>query len=110
MDGALIGFAGCVPELITDAWEVFKNPDKHSLKEAQEASNRIYPISQAIYGGGQPSGEAHARLKEALKQRGIFKSALMRKPVLPLDQGQKDWVEKGLKLSGLGKVDINQFR
>nr|WP_314931369.1 dihydrodipicolinate synthase family protein [Shuttleworthia satelles] len=110
MDGALIGFAGCVPELITDAWEVFKNPDKHSLKEAQEASNRIYPISQAIYGGGQPSGEAHARLKEALKQRGIFKSALMRKPVLPLDQGQKDWVEKGLRLSGLGKVDINQFR
>ena len=110
MDGALIGFAGCVPELITAAWDVFKHPDQHTLKEAQEASNRIYPISQAIYGGGQPSGEAHARLKEALRQRGIFKSALMRKPVLPLDQGQKDWVANGLKLSRLPQVDMNQYK
>lgn len=110
MDGALIGFAGCVPELITAAWDVFRHPDQHTLKEAQEASNRIYPISQAIYGGGQPSGEAHARLKEALRQRGIFKSALMRKPVLPLDQGQKDWVANGLKLSQLPQVDMNQYK
>ena len=110
MDGALIGFAGCVPELITAAWDVFRHPDQHTLKEAQEASNRIYPISQAIYGGGQPSGEAHARLKEALRQRGIFKSALMRKPVLPLDQGQKGWVANGLKLSQLPQVDMNQYK
>lgn len=110
MDGALIGFAGCVPELIIKAWDVFKNPEKHTLKEAQDASNRIYPISQAIYGGGQPSGEAHARLKEALKQRGIFTSALMRKPVLPLDQNQIDWVANGLKLSDLPKVDMEQYK
>lgn len=110
MDGALIGFAGCVPELITKAWDVFKNPEKHTLKEAQDASNRIYPISQAIYGGGQPSGEAHARLKEALKQRGIFTSALMRKPVLPLDQNQINWVANGLKLSDLPKVDMEQYK
>lgn len=110
MDGALIGFAGCVPELITAAWDVFKHPDQHTLKEAQEASNRIYPISQAIYGGGQPSGEAHARLKEALRQRGIFQSALMRKLVLPLDQGQKGWVANGLKLSQLPQVDMNQYK
>lgn len=109
MDGALIGFAGCVPELITTAWDIFKNPDKHSLKEAQDASDKIYPISQAIYGGGQPSGEAHARLKEALKQRGVFKSALMRKPVLPLDQDEIDWVAKGLKLSGLPLVDMDKY-
>ena len=109
MDGALIGFAGCVPELITGAWDVFSHPDKHTLKEAQEWSNKIYPISQAIYGGGQPSGEAHARLKETLAQRGIFKSALMRKPVLPLDQEEKDWVAEGIKLSGLGKVDMSKY-
>lgn len=109
MDGALIGFAGCVPELITKAWDVFKDPAHHTLKEAQDASNAIYPISQAIYGGGQPSGEAHACLKEALVQRGVFTSGLMRKPVLPLDQTQKDWVAKGLKESGLPKVDMKPF-
>lgn len=66
-------------------------------------------ISQAIYGGGQPSGEAHARLKETLYQRGIFSSALMSKPVLPLDQEEKDWVAAGIKASGLDKVDMTQF-
>ncbi|MCI6858639.1 MAG: dihydrodipicolinate synthase family protein [Eubacterium sp.] len=110
MDGALIGFAGCVPELICPAREVFANPDKHTLKEAQDWSDRIYHISQAIYGGGQPSGEAHARLKEALYQRGIFSNALMRKPVLPLNQEEKDWVALGLERSKLPKVDMSQFK
>jgi 4-hydroxy-tetrahydrodipicolinate synthase len=110
MDGALIGFAGCVPELICPAREVFAHPDKHTLKEAQDWSDRIYPISQAIYGGGQPSGEAHARLKETLVQRGIFTSALMRKPVLPLTQEEKDWIAEGIKKSGLEKVDMTQFQ
>ena len=109
MDGALIGFAGCVPELICPAWDVFKNPEQHTLKEAQDWSDRIYHIAQAIYGGGQPSGEAHARLKETLYQRGIFTNAIMRKPVLPLDQEEKDWVAEGIKNSGLDKVDMTQF-
>ena len=109
MDGALIGFAGCVPEIICPAREVFANPDKHTLKEAQDWSDRIYHISQAIYGGGQPSGEAHARLKEALYQRGIFSNALMRKPVLPLNQEEKDWVSLGLERSQLPKVDMEQY-
>lgn len=110
MDGALIGFAGCVPEIICPAREVFANPDKHTLKEAQDWSDRIFHISQAIYGGGQPSGEAHARLKEALVQRGIFSSGLMRKPVLPLNQEEKDWIALGLKNSELPKVDMEQFK
>ena len=109
MDGALIGFAGCVPEIICPAREVFANPDKHTLKEAQDWSDRIYHISQAIYGGGQPSGEAHARLKEALKQRGIFKSELMRKPVPPLNDEEKAWVALGLERSQLPEVDMTQF-
>ena len=92
------------------AREVFANPDKHTLKEAQDWSDRIYHISQAIYGGGQPSGEAHARLKEALYQRGIFSNALMRKPVLPLNQEEKDWVSLGLERSQLPKVDMEQYK
>ena len=110
MDGALIGFAGCVPELICPAWDVFSNPDKHTLKEAQNWSDRIFHISQAIYGGGQPSGEAHAKLKEALVQRGIFSNGIMRKPVLPLNQEEKDWVAIGLERSELPVVDMNQYK
>lgn len=110
MDGALIGFAGCVPELICPAWDVFSHPDKHTLKEAQDWSDRIYHISQAIYGGGQPSGEAHARLKEALYQRGVFPSAKMRRPVLPLSEEEKDRIALGLERCGIEKVDMTPFK
>ncbi|MDV3426437.1 MAG: dihydrodipicolinate synthase family protein [Bacillota bacterium] len=104
MDGALIGFAGCVPEIICAAWKDFKaNAPINTLREH---ADRIYYISQAIYGGGQPSGEAHAKLKEALVQRGIFDNALMRKPVLPLTDEEKAWVHEGLEKSGVGKVTL----
>ena len=62
-----------------------------------------------LYGGGQPSGEAHARLKEALVQRGVFKSGLMRRPVLPLNQEEKDWIALGLERSQLPKVDMSLY-
>lgn len=102
MDGALIGFAGCVPEIICDAWKAYKN--NAPINTIQEHADRIYHISQAIYGGGQPSGEAHARLKEALYQRGVFENALMRKPVLPLDEEEIAWVKEGIENCGCGKV------
>lgn len=104
MDGALIGFPGCVPEMICDAWKDFKA--NAPIDTLRAHSDKIFHISQAIYGGGQPSGEAHARLKEALVQRGIFENALMRRPVLPLDQEEKDWIKKGLEGSGAGKVTL----
>ena len=104
MDGALIGFAGCVPEIICDAWKDFKSNAR--IDTLRDHSDRIYHIAQAIYGGGQPSGEAHARLKEALYQRGVFDNALMRKPVLPLNDEEKDWVKVGLVRSGCGKVTL----
>ena len=70
----------------------------------------LVPGRDLILGGGQPSGEAHARLKEALYQRGIFTSALMRKPVLPLNQKEKAWVSLGLERSQLPKVDMEQYK
>ncbi|NDL66798.1 dihydrodipicolinate synthase family protein [Anaerotalea alkaliphila] len=103
MDGALIGFAGCIPELITEAWKAMKAGD---FKEIRRYDDLIYPISFAIYGGGQPSGEAHARMKEALMQRGLFSSALMRLPVLPLDDEEKELIRDGLKNSTAGKVEL----
>ncbi len=86
VDGALIGFGGCIPEVITEAWRAMKEGDFAKTRELQE---QIFPMAEAIYGIGQPSGEAHARMKEALKQRGAFSSALMRPPVLPLTGEEK---------------------
>ena len=103
VDGALIGFAGCIPEFITDAWKAMKAED---LKEIRKYDKLIAPVSEVIYGIGQPSGEAHARMKEVLFQRGIFKNAIMREPVLPLSQEEKDKVAASLKKSNVAKVTL----
>ena len=49
-------------------------------------------------------------MPQGLKQRGIFTSALMRKPVLPLNQEEKDWVALGLERSQLPAVDMEQYK
>lgn len=86
VDGALVGFGGCIPELITEAWRAVKVGNFRKTRELQE---QIFPMAEAIYGIGEPSGDAHARMKEALRQRGVFSSALMRPPVLPLKEEEK---------------------
>lgn len=98
IDGALVGFGGCVPELITELWEAVEDDD---LERCRKVQDRILPLSQAIYGIGQPSGEAHARLKYMLYKRGKLNSPLMRPPVLPLDEDEKKNVEEALEKAGL---------
>ena len=83
VDGALIGFGSCIPELITGVWRAVKENDFLKTRELQE---QIFPMAEAIYGIGEPSGDAHARMKEALKQRGVYSSSLMRPPILPLSE------------------------
>lgn len=94
VDGALIGFGGCIPEAVTEAWRAMKEGDFAKTRELQE---QIFPMAEAIYGIGQPSGEAHARMKEALKQRGVFSSALMRLPILPLTGEEKALVFEAVR-------------
>ncbi|MHC1695845.1 MAG: dihydrodipicolinate synthase family protein [Eubacteriales bacterium] len=97
VDGALVGFAGCIPELLSDAWQSVLDGD---FKKTREYQDKIFPMAEAIYGIGQPSGEAHARMKEALYQRGIFSSPLMKEPVLPLAQSEKDKITSALIEAG----------
>ena len=101
VDGALIGFAGCIPELICDAWQAVLDDDFRRTRQLQD---RIFPMAEAIYGIGQPSGEAHARMKEALYQRGVFSSALMREPVQPLSAAEQRQVSEALASAELGRV------
>jgi 4-hydroxy-tetrahydrodipicolinate synthase len=103
IDGALVGFSGCVPELIT---ELFSAVQKEDLKEAKKINEKLFAASSAIYGIGQPTGEAHARMKEFLVQRKVFRLPLMRPPLVPLNQEEKDRVSKALVDSGVGLVNL----
>jgi 4-hydroxy-tetrahydrodipicolinate synthase len=98
VDGALVGFGGLIPELITEAWKAVQANDFVRTRRLQ---SKIFPLAQAVYQIGQPSGEAHARLKEALRQRGIFSSALMRPPVMPISDQEKKAITLALREAGL---------
>lgn len=103
MDGALIGFCGCVPEIISNLYQTIQEGD---LKEILKANDPVSRMTAAIYGTGEPTNEAHARMKEVMYQRGIFSSPLMRLPILPLSQDEKDGVTNALKLGSVGKVNL----
>jgi 4-hydroxy-tetrahydrodipicolinate synthase len=98
VDGALVGFGGLIPELVTEVWKAVQANDFVKTRKLQA---KIFPLAQAVYQIGQPSGEAHARLKEALRQRGIFSSALMRPPVVPISDSEKKEITRALKAAGL---------
>lgn len=103
IDGCLVGFSGCVPELVTALYQAMKTDD---LRAAKKVNEKLFPASSAIYGIGQPSGEAHARMKEFLVQRKVFSLPLMRPPLIPLNQEEKDKVTKALADSGVPKVNL----
>lgn len=81
-DGALVGFAGFAPELIVALVSSALGGD---LAAAQRAQASIRPLAEIIYRFGEPSSDAHQRMKFALTALGRFPSARMRRPLRPLD-------------------------
>ena len=77
VDGALVGFATFIPGLINDLWEAVKAGD---LKKAMAVQALITPLKDAVYGGGEPTGEAHARMKAGMYLAGVIASPRVRPP------------------------------
>jgi 4-hydroxy-tetrahydrodipicolinate synthase len=79
IDGALVGFASVIPGLIWDLLQAVKAGD---LTKAMAIQAKIDPLKDAVYGGGEPTGEAHANMKAAMVAAGIFSSGRMRAPTV----------------------------
>src|SRR3989441_570503 len=103
MDGALVGCASLIPELTNDLFEAMATDD---LARAREINDRIWPIKEAVYGAGEPSGDAHARMKEGMVLRGIFRSALARPPVLAPSSAEIAAMQAALVASRVPVVDL----
>lgn len=99
VDGALVGFASMIPEMIVDLYAAVGAGD---LRKAMELQERINPLKDAIYGGGEPTGDAHARMKYAMYRAGILKSPRVQPPTLQPDAAQIEAIEKAL--AGLGML------
>lgn len=94
IDGALVGFASFVPDLIV---QLVNAVEKQDLSLSLEIYERIYELKHAVYKMGEPSSTAHARMKEAMFQRGLVSSSLAREPVVPLGEQEKQEIRQGLE-------------
>ncbi len=80
-DGALIGFAGFVPELMVDVVHAALNDD---LLAARKARQQVDTLARIVYNFGEPSSDAHQRMKCARWLMGRFPSMTMRRPLRQL--------------------------
>ncbi len=96
-DGALVGFAGFVPELIT---ALVRAALSGNLEEANRIQAKVRPLSQIVYRFGEPSSDAHQRMKCAMTLMGKFPSMHMRRPIRPLPQDEIDRIAAELTAAG----------
>jgi 4-hydroxy-tetrahydrodipicolinate synthase len=99
-DGALVGFAGFVPELIVALVKAALDGD---LKTAYDVQEKVRPLSQIVYRFGEPSSDAHQRMKCAMTLMGKFPSMHMRRPLRPLSDAevariQRELIEAGFEV------------
>lgn len=98
VDGGLLGFASFIPELILELTEAVHAGD---LKRAMAMQARINPLKDAVYGMGEPTGDAHARMKLAMVMAGRLKAAYVRPPTHMPDDAMRQQIGQALKSAGM---------
>jgi 4-hydroxy-tetrahydrodipicolinate synthase len=100
VDGGLLGFASLIPELIV---EVMQSVWSGDLKRAMAAQAKINPFKDVVYGMGEPTGDAHARLKLAMAMAGQLKAAYVRPPTEMPDAATRARIAQVLRDAGMLK-------
>jgi 4-hydroxy-tetrahydrodipicolinate synthase len=98
VDGALVGFACLVPQMIIDLYAAVCNGD---LKRAIAIQNRINPLKDAVYGSGEPTADAHARMKMAMYFAGILKSPTVQPPTRLPAGAELEAIREAVRTSGM---------
>jgi 4-hydroxy-tetrahydrodipicolinate synthase len=100
VDGALVGFATFIPNLINDLWQAVKAGD---LKRAMAVQDVITPLKDAVYGAGEPTGEAHARMKMGMYLAGVIDDPTVRPPTEAPDEKETQVLREAVRAAGLLK-------
>jgi 4-hydroxy-tetrahydrodipicolinate synthase len=98
VDGALVGFASFIPDKITALFRAVKNND---LNTAMKLQLEINPLKEAVYGLGEPTGDAHARMKTAMMLAGRLRSDRVRAPIKPPVGEELETIRRALDNAGL---------
>lgn len=100
VDGALVGFASVIPELIQ---ELLERVAKGDLAGAMATQRLIDPLKDAVYGEGEPTGEAHACMKAAMVAAGIFDHAIVRPPTIAPSPDELARIASAVQGAGLAQ-------
>ena len=100
VDGALVGFATFIPSLINDLWQAVQAGD---LKRAMKIQDVITPLKDAVYGGGEPTGEAHARMKMGMYLAGVLDAPTVRPPTEAPSEQEMTALRNAVAQAGLLK-------
>lgn len=98
VDGALVGFASFIPDRIT---ALHRSVQAGDLKTAMRLQEEINPLKEIVYGLGEPTGDAHARMKTAMMLSGRFRSNTVRPPIRTPEGAELENIRDTLERSGL---------
>ena len=100
VDGALVGFASFIPQLIIDLMAAVKMDDLHEAMRIQQIIN---PLTEAVYGAGEPTGEAHARMKTAMRCAGVIEHDYVRAPTHRPSAEEEAEIRRAVTAAGLAR-------
>jgi 4-hydroxy-tetrahydrodipicolinate synthase len=100
VDGALVGFGSFIPDMICNLYAAVCAGD---LKTAMALQAKINPLKDAVYGGGEPTGQAHARMKMAMYLAGILKSPRVQPPTRLPEGAELETIKTALRNAGMLK-------
>lgn len=98
VDGALVGFGSFIPEMIVELFDLVCRGDLHAAMALQK---RINPLKDAVYGLGEPTGDAHARMKMAMYLAGRMRSPVVQPPIQQCSPAEAEAIRSALDDAGL---------
>ena len=96
-DGALVGYAALIPELMVELLEKAK---AHDYDAAKEVYDRMMPITRAVY-HRESHMESTMAMKLGLVERGLLKNAVVRSPLMPLEADASVGIREALQVAGV---------
>ncbi len=95
-DGTISGMGSVVADLQAQLFEAVQRGD---LETARKLNGRLRPLADVFY--APPTLDQHNRMKEALVILGRLKRAVVRPPLQPISDGEREKIRAALIGSGL---------
>lgn len=95
-DGIISGSGSVIAAYLS---ELFRSVENNDLFAAREVYQKMYPLMRVFY--ANPLIDMHNRMKVALKCLGLQKTAISRRPLLPIGPEEETHIRQALIQSGM---------